>query len=73
MVCLYRPVLLRHRSLDEIEERADIGHKLDGLIHRIEPDGIVQEEEIRLVTAVPFHLMDQRLLLLPIHAAKTCA
>ena len=39
----YRPVLLRYRSLDEIEEWADIGHKLDGLVHCIEPNGIVQE------------------------------
>jgi hypothetical protein len=65
----YRPVLIRHRGLGEIEKRADIGYKLDGLVHRVEADGVLQEEEIRLVTAMPFHLTDQRLLLLPIHAA----
>ena len=65
----YRPVLLRYRSLDEIEERTDIGHKLDGLVYRIKADGVVEEEEIRLVTAMPFHLVDQPLLLLPIHTA----
>ena len=64
----YRPMFLCHRGLDEIEKRADIGHKLDGLVHRIEPYGIIQEEGIRLVTAVPCHLTDQRLLL-PIYAA----
>src|SRR5262249_26716108 len=31
---------------------------------------IVQEEKIRLVTGVPLHLADERLLLLPIHRAE---
>ena len=65
----HRPVLLRHRGLGEVEHRAHIRHKLHGFVHRIEFNGVVQEEKIRLVVRVPFHLADQRLLVLPIHGA----
>ena len=64
----YRPVLLRHCGLRQIEH-VDIGHKRRGFVHRIELNGVVQEEEIRLVARVAFHLADHRLLLRPIRGA----
>lgn len=63
----YRPMLFRHRNLGKTEQRGYMRHKLHGFVHRVEADGIVQEEEIRLVMGVPLHLPDQPLLLLPVH------
>ena len=63
-------MLVCHRGLVELERQAPIWHKLHGLVDRIEPNGIVEEQEIRLIPGVPLHLMDQRSLLFPIHRAK---
>ena len=48
---------------------ADIGHKLDGLIYRIQANRVVQEGEVRLLVAVPFHLVDHPWLLF-VHGAN---
>src|SRR5713101_1735471 len=69
LLLAHRPVLLRHRGLGEVEYSIYIRHEFHGFVHRIEFNGIVQEEKIRLVVGMPFHLADQRLLLLPIHGA----
>jgi hypothetical protein len=63
-------VLLRHRGLGEVEGSINIRHKFHGFVHCIEFNGVVQEEKIRLVVYVPFHLANQRLLLLPIYRAE---
>ena len=47
-----------------------IGHKRDGLVHSIELNRIVQEEEIRVFRDMPFHLTDQPSLLLSIYGVK---
>lgn len=60
-------MLLRHCGLGEIEQRTDIRRKLDGLVDCVEADGVVQEEKIGLLMRVPFHLADERLLLLSIY------
>ena len=66
----HRPVLIGHRGLGQNEASGHIRHKRHGLVHRIELNGVVQEEEIGLVTGVPFHLTDQGLLALAIHRAQ---
>jgi hypothetical protein len=63
-------VLLRHTGLGEVEYSIFIRHEFHGFVDRVEFNGIVEEEKIRLVTGVSFHLADQRLLLLPIHGAE---
>src|SRR2546428_1585121 len=70
LVLLYRPVLRCHPGLIQGENRADIRHKLHCLVHRIELNGVVQEEEICLLVGVPFHLADQRPLVLAVHGTK---
>jgi len=62
-------MLLRHRGLSEIEKGADIGRKLDGLVYRIQADGVVQEGEVRLLVGMPFNLVDYPLLLF-VHGAN---
>src|SRR5215510_12149218 len=45
-------------------------HKFHSFVRRVELNGIVQEEKIRPVVDVPFHLANQRLLFLPIYRAE---
>src|SRR5712692_2295829 len=54
----HRPMLLRYRGLIELENRGHIRHKLYGFVRRIELNGAVQEEEVRLFGSVPLHLAD---------------
>jgi len=65
LLLAHRPVLSHHRSLGEIERCAHIWHEFHGFVHRVEFNRVVQEEEIRLVMGVPFHLADQCLLIIP--------
>ena len=51
-----RPMLVRHTGLSQFEQRGHIRDKLHGLVDRKKLNGVVQEEEIRLVARVPFHL-----------------
>jgi hypothetical protein len=51
------------------EDRVDIRHKLYCLVHGMQLNGVVQEEERRLVLGMSLHLAEQRLLLLPMHCA----
>ncbi len=62
-----RPMLVRHTGLSQFEQRGHIRDKLHGLVDRKELNGVVQEEKIRLVAGVPFHLAEQRLLLVPVY------
>lgn len=66
LLLAYRPVLLGHRGLGENEVATHMRHELHCLVHRIELNGIVQEEKIRLVMRVTFHLAHQRLLVRPL-------
>ena len=47
LLLAHRPVLLRHGHLSKIEQRGHMRHKLHGFVHRIEANGIVEEEEKR--------------------------
>src|SRR5437764_1330908 len=60
LLIMHRPVLLRHISFSEIENRSHMWDKLHGRIHGIESNGIVQKEAIGLVVRMPFHLAVRR-------------
>jgi hypothetical protein len=63
---LHRPVRLRYRRPGQAEQCGRMRDKRHRLVHSIQLNGIVQEEEIGLVVGVPLHLLDQRLLPLAI-------
>ena len=67
---LHRPVRLRHRRPSQAEQCSRMRGKRHRLVHSIQLNGIVQEEEIGLVVGVPLHLLDQRLLPLAIDDAE---
>jgi hypothetical protein len=63
-------VFIGHPGLGQLEQRVHIGYERYGFIDRKELNGVVQEEEIGMVTHVPFHLPDRLLLALAIHRAQ---
>jgi len=63
-------MLLHHPRLGEHEIAAHMRYRFHGFVHRIQIDGIVQKEKIRLIMGVPFHLADDALLRFLVHRVE---
>lgn len=63
-------MLLHHLRLGENEIAGHMRYKFHGPVHRIQIDGIVQKEKIRLIMGVPFHLTDDALLRFLVHRVE---
>ena len=63
------PVLRRDGGLCEVQNPRPIRHKRHRLVHRVELDGIVQEEKQGLGVGIPFHLLEEPALSLTVDRA----
>jgi len=62
-------MFIRYGSFVQLEHPIRIGHEFDRFVHRIELNGIIQEEKVGLLARVLFHLVDQYPLLVAIYRA----